>query len=575
MNGFEASANKKLKRPYVRKYTNNAPGIRVPTSPPQIADLAFNIHGWAMEDRLASSRTVFEVINAYNATMVKGGFEAKIKELEQEGVGSVYRQDLTYTARELDTSLAGNDSSVSQYLVVGYTLQEHDPVFQDNKTFLRYSENELVGETRPEAEHIISWNEVLTPILVVTPIKENTGTSVRLFALIMPRSGLCQPVLITHERIFYRWEYRASAGARPAQRNKNWNQVIVDKAKELTPPEQLINHDFEDAPRPVIKRSTSTVPFIKQEEGEDGDILFANLTNELADLDMFELHLDLRRLFEPLAERDRRIVISDMSAGLMSRLKVGLNEESRGILEAIRTSRSSRVIQQVRTSFLKVSKASGQIPTERYHGLACFTQPGTGFDRGGMEHVLAEMRNLWPEMGPLIDHNSVVRIKHGMNQMNMVVSFETMKEFFGSALAYLRTNFQCSDLDLRNKLVEAAQKSMIMSRSPMLTRHDTETIGMDAVYLVALMSEIVAIHAWQDERARRMFYCQVPASFQGMEVEHHLNIESIEQATRRLPQHIRHIVSYAQSRQCGTDDILLWLERLRLRIRQVDGSLQT
>lgn len=42
---LQAAESRKTKRQYVKKSTNVAPGVIPPTSPPQLSDLAFNIHG--------------------------------------------------------------------------------------------------------------------------------------------------------------------------------------------------------------------------------------------------------------------------------------------------------------------------------------------------------------------------------------------------------------------------------------------------------------------------------------------------------------------------------------------------
>lgn len=109
-----------------------AAGVQPPTSPPQIDHIAFNIHGWGMLDPMAGYRGVYEVINAQKATMVRGGFAAKIAELQYKNEWDVYRTDLAYTERELDTTLPDRDPGVVPYLVVGYTLQEEDPMFVSN-----------------------------------------------------------------------------------------------------------------------------------------------------------------------------------------------------------------------------------------------------------------------------------------------------------------------------------------------------------------------------------------------------------------------------------------------------------
>ena len=564
--GFASPAApfRKLKRGYVRKPTCNAPGIRAPTSPPQIADLAFNIHGWALEDGMIN-RAAFEVINAYKATMIKGGFEAKIRELQGTGIGGVYRQDHIYTRRELDVNLANDDPSVAQYLVIGYTLQEDDPLYQENKTFVRYSENELVGETRAAPEHTIGWDEVYPPLLVVTPIKENIGTSIRLFGLIMPRSGLCQPVLLTHERIFYRWEFRASAGARPAQRNKNWNQVIIDKAKELTPPEQLLANKQEDSDLDTpIKRRRMSGPRIKQEEDED--LSYAEMAGQLPDPDVFEMILDLDTLLEGLTAKREPISLEEDAANVLTRLKIILNDEGRGILTAVRTSQSSRLSQQVRDSFMKVS--DNKMPTRQSRAIAHFAKAGTTLNHEEARYVVAEIVEIWRRHNSIVDVDSIMRLKQAMNDSNVSVSFEIMKDFLNATVGYMKVNTGCSDHDLRHKVHEAVQMATALSQGS-LSRGDTQSIGMDAVYLVTLLKEMVDIHNWQDLSTKHMFNGQAPETFNGMEIEHYLNVKPIEQAASEMPYNIKYLVNIARNRGCGVDDILLWLERLRLRIRQI------
>jgi len=561
------SLARRLKRQYVRKGTNNAPGIQPPTSPPQIADLAFNIHGWALQDGMAWRKT-FEVINAYKATMVKGGFEKKIQELRDENQGVVYREDLGYTARELDPNLANTDPSVSQYLVVGYTLQEEDPVFLNNKTFARYSENELVGETRPQPQNLVMWGQVRTPILVVTPIKENTGTSVRLFGLIMPRSGLCQPVLLTHERIFYRWEFRASAGARPVQRNKNWNQIVIDKARELTPSEGLVPQHDGSFERPLKRRrfSSDEGPIVKLEE----DGFWHDLPqDDLENSEVFELVLILDQLFERLSDRYNPTTIPPETPNVATRLKIILTPESRGIINAIRASRSSRINQEVHESFVRVSRSHHVPSAETSQGLMHFTYPGTTFGRAEAETVVRDIRGLWPKFAHLADVNAVLRLKEVMDEADLAIGFEAMKDFFMSALSHIRLNPNMADTELQSKLHDAIQVAVFANQSASDGAQVDTNIGMDAVFLVTLLKDMLVIHDWQSNATKAMYTGSFPNSFAGMEMEHYLEIRSVEAATEDLLNTVKYLIGSAKAKQCGVDDVLLWLERLRLRIRQV------
>jgi len=513
-------------------------------------------------------RDTFEVINAYKATMVKGGFEKKIQELREENQGMVYREDLRYTPRELDPNLASVDPSVSQYLVVGYTLQEEDPVFQNNKTFARYSENELVGETRPPPQNLVMWGQVRPPILVVTPIKENTGTSVRLFGLIMPRSGLCQPVLLTHERIFYRWEFRASAGARPTQRNKNWNQVVIDKARDLTPPDGLVPQHDGSFERPIKRRrsSSSGGPVIKLEE----DSLMDDLPQDgLEKSEVFELVLALEDLFEALAERYNIMTIPPPTPNVTTRLKIFLTPESRGIINAIRTSRSSRIKQEVQASFVRVSMGREVPSAETSQGLMHFAYPGTTFGRPEAEAVVKDIKELWPKLAHLADANAVFRLKEVMSDAGLAVGFEAMKDFFMSALTHIKLKPNMTDMELQTRLHDAIQMAVYVNQPASDGNQVDTNIGMDAVFLVTLLKDILVIHDWQSNGTKAMYTGNVPTSFAGMEMEHYLEIRSVEAATGDLLNTVRYLIGSAKAKRCGVDDVLLWLERLRLRIRQV------
>jgi len=551
---------RKSKRPYIRKATNVAPGIVPPTSPPQLAEFAFNIHGWALEDGM-TSRSTFEVINAYNATMVKGGFEAKIKELQEQHTGDIYRHDLAYTPRELDDKLANKDPSVSRYLVVGYTFREDDPIYYHNRTFARYSENELVGETCPGEQHVIHWNQCKTPILVVTPIKENTGTSIRLFGLIMPRSGLCQPVLITHERIFYRWEFRASAGARAAQRNKNWNQVIIDKALSMTP--QDATHQDE----PTIKRRRSEDPAIKQ---EDDDTYYLENRQEIQG-EVLELTIDLSSLFEPLSEVYKVVkTIQDTSPTTITRIKIVLNDHvTRAILHAIRITQSDRIKSEVEQQLFKVTSAHGFL-SEQHPSLERFGDPG--YTTYGVElgyDILDDIKKLWPGLERVANVAFLMNIKDAINQIQQNISNDNMKDVLQATLSALSYRPHMQKSELRERLMEAIHASQAMRRSNISRMaQNVKPLAIDAIYLVTLLKDTFAIHEWQ-AKATEHLSTDIPVSYNGGVFEHTIEIRVNEHSPEDVDNTHRWLINHARAKGCGIEDILLWLERLRLRIRQI------
>lgn len=513
-----------------------------------------------------TTRSTFEVINAYNATMIKGGFEAKIRELQAAHQDDIYRNDLTYTARELDSNLPNVDSSVSRYLIIGYTFREDDPIYMNNRTFARYSENELVGETRPSEQHVIRWARCKTPILVVTPIKENTGTSIRLFGLVMPRSGLCQPVLLTHERIFYRWEYRASAGARSNQRNKNWNQIIIDKALSLTPA------DAKPRAVPMVsERRRSHETMVKQED--DDTYYLDSSSRPQSEGEMLELNLDLDALFEPLSDVYGVInTVQISSPTVVTCFKIVLNSgEIQGLLHAIRRTRNDRIRSEVEIRLHYASQMKGKLP-EEYPALVRFAD--AGFVDFGVElafDVAANIKKLWPPLGQLANVDNLIRIKHIVNRNQQSLSSECLENVFRMMLSAVAYNDQFSAEDLQGRLREAMFSSQMMQSSSRrgIATVNTEyaPLSIDASFLVMLLKDALAIHEWQ-QKATSQLAQNIPASFQGQVFEHVINIEMSHLNPDDVREALRWLVNHARSKSCDVDDILLWLERLRLRIRQ-------
>lgn len=554
------------KRPYNRKGNPQPINLVFPTSPPQLSEFAINVHGWALEEGM-QNRAVFEVINAYNPTMIKGGFEGKIKELRAGGFTDIYRNDLQYTARELDAGLAERDSSISQYLVVGYTLQEEDPIFVNNRNFSRYSENELVGETQPSEQNLIKWDTCRTPVLVVTPIKENTGTSVRLFGLIQQTSGLCQPVLLTHERIFYRWEYRASAGAKPTQRNKNWNQLIVQKAKELTPIDNAARD--EDVKPKRAKKTSQSRGTVKQERQElaQNDIPEAREPGDLQG-DHFELSLVLDSLLKPAVRTDCNIVNVPRGEPWSS-IKIVLSPDTRAIVTGIRASRTDRVIEEIRFVLTKVEMPK-EIPLDKTVGLQHFVSVNSPFGFEDAQVAVNEIEALWPELALLVDVNKIARMKAVMNYMNLTVGLETMAKFFSNTLAYLATNPHVTDETLALKLVEYHHLACVLVQAHRSIAVNRGPAGVDAIFLITLLRDLLRYDNYQNNAMRQdptQNRIAMPSAFACHSFEYFFSFDVAERS-QELDDTVQELFKHAKDKNCGIEDIVLWLERLRLRIRQ-------
>ena len=565
-----------VRRQYNRRPTNNAPTIVPPTSPPQLADLAFNIHGWAMEDGMSmyGGRSTFEVINAYKATMVKGGFGAKIEELQRDeqrnrelrldAGGDIYRQNLTYTQRELDPNLASTDPAIAQYLVVGYTLQEEDPVFASNKEFLRYSENELVGETVPPADKVINWNSVRTPILVVTPIKENTGTSVRLFGLIMPRSGLCQPVLLTHERIFYRWEFRASAGARATQRNKYWNQIVIDKARELMSPEMIAKME-EEASRTIVKiRETSYS--VKPEEREEKLSTIPHAL-DLDELEVFGMNIDLDQLFASASD-DKMLLLPQHGLKFNTDVKLVLTDDTREFIHAIRASKDpSRLYDQL-WHFMYRSTVNLSLPPQSNAVFMKFFTLGAPLDMDEAHMLAEEVAHAWPQLQNMVTINALSHIKHVMSITGQtLVSEVCMENFFKFMLSAFQRNPNMGDQEAAHWLTVSIQLSQLLGSDPVVQQALGVGMQPDTVMMVLLLKELFVIHKFQQSASLAMM--KMP-SLTKVNTTHHIELNFAGQDQRSLfdaAEFLRSGVSFTDMKR-SLIQIHGWFATLRDEIRR-------
>lgn len=569
------SPSRTPRRRYNRKnHPIRTPGIQFPTSPPQIAELAFNIHGWALEDGLADSRQTYEVINAYRATMIKGGFKAKIDELLRKG-DQPYRSDLAYTDRELDKGLADKDPAVARYLVVGYTLQERDPIYANNPKFDRPSDNELIGETPPSNNHLIAWNEVEAPILVVTPVKENTGTSIRLFGLISLRCGLCQPVLLQHDRVFYRWEFRASAGAKSAQRNKIWNQIAIEKAKEFTPHDQLLINQPETPSRsprvPRIKRErrTSTISdetvVIKR---EDDDSLALAETAEV-----FELHLNLSVLFETTAERRGSYLIDDERIPVFANAKILLECESKSILSSIRQSRESNIAVQLEPI---LSVLGGRRdPLKHAHHLAVFCHPEIAVDIQDIHHVAYAITETWPELAILVDTASVFKIKQFLVHVRTPIAFDCLQDFLTKALTASRRYPSISSREFQYSIADACRtavsNSVADAHTNAVIQHAANELSPDTNFMILLLRELVKFHDWQMQQEELIKSRPAPMTLVQSDFTYAITPETVVgKGISEVLACLQELIGFCQHRQGDIiADVVLWLDRLRLRIRQV------
>lgn len=184
------------------------------SSPPvQIKHLAFNTHGHAMNDPIVN-RNVNEVILCFS-TKSTLPINNAITKLENEKK-TVYRDDLTYTERELGPLQPG----LAKFLVVGYALRDNP-----KKYITAAPEHQKQRGTGFEIPKSIITCGEQPPLLVVAEILQSQVEGVQLWALLCPQNGICSVYQIAQNRVFYRFEFRDGTTA-IKERGTNWNRLV-------------------------------------------------------------------------------------------------------------------------------------------------------------------------------------------------------------------------------------------------------------------------------------------------------------------------------------------------------------
>jgi len=105
-----------------------------------------------------------------------------------------------------------------------------------------------VGTTSPDPAQIIAWDDQQPPIIVVTQILPKQPEGTQLWALLYPKDGLCKPVGIAQDIVFYAYEYR-DATTDSSKRAPSWNRKVAIHAirPSLSPPLTQKQHKFKYA----------------------------------------------------------------------------------------------------------------------------------------------------------------------------------------------------------------------------------------------------------------------------------------------------------------------------------------
>jgi hypothetical protein len=145
------------------------------------------------------------VLNAYQPTM--NTWERAAASLLDKGE-QPWRESLSLTPQERDPQ---RDASVSQYLLVGFTLPELQPEYL--KLHPSQKKQVPVG-THLDPTSVIDTPDGVLPIMVVVQMQEETELeeAMTFYALINPSGGLCTPHRLAQKACFYLPMFRDSAG---------------------------------------------------------------------------------------------------------------------------------------------------------------------------------------------------------------------------------------------------------------------------------------------------------------------------------------------------------------------------
>ncbi|KAH7419373.1 hypothetical protein BKA64DRAFT_650641 [Cadophora sp. MPI-SDFR-AT-0126] len=198
------------------------------TETTQISDLAFNVDGWALEDKMVGE----ERGSIINARCPSSSYLRLIQTINNSKTtsASLFRSTQSFTAAEIAPS---SDHTV-QYLIVGYALRSIDSKHDHHNLAYKSGELEPVG-SRPPC-NVIPWKEEAIPVLIVTPMACVERNYLKFFALMEPKNGLCTPYIIRQDKVFFRAEFR-STETTTNRRRRAWSMRISDAISKLRSPD--------------------------------------------------------------------------------------------------------------------------------------------------------------------------------------------------------------------------------------------------------------------------------------------------------------------------------------------------
>ena len=185
----------------------------------QVEDLCFNIYGHAFEhpeDHRAE--VVLITANKASSTPFRKALETIKKQSPPES-----RESFKLTERE--TSLP--DPGLSSYLLVGWVPAELNA--EHRRMSKEVAKQKPVGVKRPKT--LLQFDDDNLPFMVVTPVTDHKPYSVKLYALLYLKGGVCTPYSVGQKDVFYLPQYRDNTTSK--DRGPTWNRLVLKASVRL------------------------------------------------------------------------------------------------------------------------------------------------------------------------------------------------------------------------------------------------------------------------------------------------------------------------------------------------------
>jgi cytochrome c556 len=185
----------------------------------QVKDLCFNIYGHAFEhpeDHRAE--VVLITANEASSTPFRKALEIMKKQSPPES-----RESFKLTERETSPP----DLRLSSYLLVGWVPAELNA--EHRRMSKEVAKQKPVGVRRPRT--VLQFDDDNLPSMAVTPVTDHKPYSVKLYALLYLKGGVCTPYSIGQKDVFYLPQYRDNTTSK--DRGPAWNRLVLKASVRL------------------------------------------------------------------------------------------------------------------------------------------------------------------------------------------------------------------------------------------------------------------------------------------------------------------------------------------------------